>query len=60
MRKQQEAFLKSMMVGIPGWGEAVGTAPAREASASDAPPTAEELAEIKRQFAELQTKLSKL
>ncbi len=49
MRKQQEAFMKTMMGGIPGW------------SATDAKPAeSDELAEIKRQFAELQKKLSKL
>ena len=53
MRKQQEAFMKTMMGGIPGWvpGEARPTKPAGES---------DELAEIKRQFAELQKKLSQL
>lgn len=55
MRKQQEAFMKSMMGGVPGWG---GTAPAKEEPTAQDP--AEELAEIKKQFAELQKKLSKL
>ena len=55
MRKQQEAFMKTMMGGVPGWG---GTTPAREEAAAQDP--AEELAEIKKQFAELQKKLSKL
>ena len=61
MRKQQEAFMKTMMGGIPGWtsdtsSEAKPTTakPAGEAGSSD------ELAEIKRQFAELQKKLSQL
>ncbi len=59
LRKQQEAFLKTMM---GGWGAAGGTTgPAKEdAAAGDAPAGADELAEIKRQFAELQKKLSKL
>lgn len=52
MRKQQEAFMKTMMGGLP-WAGA--TKP--EADAADSP---EDLAEIKRQFAELQKKLSKL
>ncbi len=56
MRKQQEAFLKTMLGGVPGWS---GSGPAREASDA-APGAADELAEIKRQFAELQKKLSKL
>ena len=54
MRKQQEAFLKSMMA-VPGWN---GTGPAREDP--DAAPTTDEIAEIKKQLAELQRKLSKL
>jgi polyhydroxyalkanoate synthesis repressor PhaR len=53
MRKQQEAFMKTMMGGLP-WAGA-GTKP--DESAADAP---EDLAEIKRQVAELQKKLSKL
>ena len=57
MRKQQEAFMKTMIGGVPGWG---GSGPARE-EAEPAPQTAaDELAEIKKQFAELQKKLSKL
>lgn len=55
MRKQQEAFLKSMMGGIPGWGKSVPAADP-EVAASDA----EELARIKAQLAELQSKLSKM
>lgn len=51
MRKQQEAFMKTMMGGLP-WK---GTQPQ-----SDAPDGTDDLAEIKRQFAELQKKLSKL
>lgn len=57
MRKQQEAFLKTMMGGLPGWS---GSGPAKEAAESTPQDAAEELAEIKRQFAELQKKLSKL
>ncbi len=53
MRKQQEAFMKTMMGGVPGWSQ-----PAPETKAETT--TAEELAEIKRQFAELQKKLSQL
>jgi polyhydroxyalkanoate synthesis regulator protein len=54
MKKQQEAFMKTMMGGVPGWG---GSGPAKDEAAQD---PAEELAEIKKQFAELQKKLSKL
>jgi polyhydroxyalkanoate synthesis repressor PhaR len=54
MRKQQEAFLKTLMGGMPGWS---GSGPAREEEA--APPT-DDIAEIKQQLAELQKKLSKL
>lgn len=53
MRKQQEAFLKTLMGGVPGWS---GTGPAKEDEAT-AP---DDIAEIKRQLAELQKKLSKL
>ncbi|OYW56140.1 MAG: polyhydroxyalkanoate synthesis repressor PhaR [Rhodobacterales bacterium 12-65-15] len=53
MRKQQEAFLKTMLGGMPGWS---GTTPARE-EGSTAP---DDIAEIKQQLAELQKKLSKL
>jgi polyhydroxyalkanoate synthesis regulator protein len=56
MRKQQEAFMKTMLVGMPGWG---GTTPARS-EAEPAKEAPEDLAEIKRQLAELQQKLSKL
>ncbi len=54
LRKQQEAFLKSMMGGMPGWGSS-GPAPD-----DDAPAKGDDIAEIKRQLAELQSKLSKL
>lgn len=56
LRKQQEAFLKTMMGGLPGWG---ATPPARDEGAP-APAAQDELVEIKRQLAELQQKLSKL
>jgi len=54
MRKQQEAFMKTMMGSVPGWS-ASGPAPDEEPATK-----AEELAQIKRQLAELQKKLSKL
>lgn len=55
MRHQQEAFLKSMMLGaVPGWR---GSDPESEDAAE---PSGNELAEIKAQLAELQKKLSKL
>jgi polyhydroxyalkanoate synthesis repressor PhaR len=54
LRKQQEAFLKTMMVGMPGW---TGSGPEREADAEGKP---DDIAEIKKQLAELQAKLSKL
>jgi polyhydroxyalkanoate synthesis regulator protein len=57
MRKQQEAFLKTIMGGVPGWSGKAGSeddAPAASGSDSD------ELREIKAQLAELQKKLSKL
>jgi polyhydroxyalkanoate synthesis repressor PhaR len=54
MRKQQEAFLKTMMGGMPGWG---GSSLARQEEPAATP---DDIAEIKRQLAELQQKLSKL
>ncbi|MES2667393.1 MAG: polyhydroxyalkanoate synthesis repressor PhaR [Pseudomonadota bacterium] len=54
LRKQQEAFLKTMMGGLPAWGS---SGPAKEDDTGDSPA---DLAEIKRQLAELQSKLSKL
>ena len=54
MRKQQEAFLKSMMGGMPGWS---GSGPAKEENAST---SSDDIADIKKQLAELQKKLSKL
>jgi polyhydroxyalkanoate synthesis repressor PhaR len=56
MRKQQEAFLKTLMGGMPAWGGAA--TPAKEDPAPK--PDADELAAIKRQLAELQSKLSRL
>ncbi len=58
IRKQQEAFLKSMMAGVPGWAGS-GPAPEPEKTAGEAP-SAEDLAEIKKQLAALQAKLAKL
>lgn len=59
LRKQQEAFLKSMMGGMPGWSGS-GAAP-EETRAADKPgDNADDIAEIKKQLAELQSKLSKL
>jgi polyhydroxyalkanoate synthesis repressor PhaR len=55
MRKQQEAFMKTMMGGVPGWNNT--TSGPEPETASD---PAAELAEIKKQFAELQKKLSQL
>jgi polyhydroxyalkanoate synthesis repressor PhaR len=54
MRKQQEAFLKTMMGGMPGWS---GSGPARD---DETPASPDDIAEIKKQLAELQKKLSKL
>jgi len=59
MRAQQEAFMKAMTGGLgTNW-----SAPAAEeptVAASEEPSSAEELAEIRKQLAELQSKLSKI
>ncbi|QYZ68500.1 polyhydroxyalkanoate synthesis repressor PhaR [Neotabrizicola shimadae] len=55
MRKSQEAFMKTMMGGLPGWGSS-GPAPDEDAKAGGS----DEIADIKKQLAELQKKLSKL
>lgn len=57
MRQQQEVFMKTFMSGLPGWS---GSGPAREDAPEAAAPDTDELAQIKRQLAELQKKLSKL
>jgi polyhydroxyalkanoate synthesis repressor PhaR len=55
LRKQQEAFLKTMIGGMPGWA---ASGPARE---DETPPaSSDDIADIKKQLAELQKKLSKL
>jgi len=56
LRKQQEAFLKTLMGGMPGWA---GSGPAPKEEPTPAA-SADDLAEIKAQLAELQKKLSKL
>ncbi len=51
MRKSQEAFMKTMMAGLPGWN--LGGAKTPESKDED-------IAQIKKQLAELQAKLAKL
>ena len=58
LRKQQEAFMKTMMGGLPGWSS-TGPAPDDEGRTPEGG-TSDELAAIKKQLAELQAKLSKL
>ncbi|MBD3764007.1 MAG: polyhydroxyalkanoate synthesis repressor PhaR [Rhodobacterales bacterium] len=62
LRKQQEAFMKTMMAGMPGMAAMPGwpasTGAEREGGAE--PSSSDELAEIKKQLADLQNKLSKL
>jgi polyhydroxyalkanoate synthesis regulator protein len=57
LRKQQEAFLKTVLGGMPGWS---GSGPAREEPAAPAASKEDDLAAIKKQLADLQNKLSKL
>lgn len=54
MQRQQQAFLRSIM---GGWSGGTGPAPEGEAAAAGG---GEDLAQIKKQLAELQAKLSKL
>ncbi len=58
LRKQQEAFMRNLLTVMPAmpWGT---SAPSREVVAPE-PSSADELADIKRQLAELQKKLSRL
>ncbi len=56
MRKQQEAFMKTILGGVPGWSS---SGPEKE-EGGDSGATADELAQIKKQLAELQKKLAKL
>lgn len=58
LRKQQEAFMRNLLAGMPQmpWGS---SGPEREDAVSEAS-SADELAEIKRQLADLQKKLSRL
>ena len=58
MRKQQEAFMKTMMSGVPIAGWPAGSTGPAGPKADETP--AEDLAQIKKQLAELQAKLSKL
>lgn len=58
MRKQQEAFMKTMIGGLPGWSGSSG--PAREDEGEKTPASSDELAQIRKQLADLQSKLSKL
>ncbi|TKD21363.1 polyhydroxyalkanoate synthesis repressor PhaR [Rhodobacter capsulatus] len=55
LQRQQEAFLKTMLA---GWGATVGTTP--EAGGAEGTGGRDELDAIKKQLAELQSKLSKL
>lgn len=56
MRAQQEAFFSAMTGGIGAWPEQEGAGPAPQGEAAPA----EELDAIKRQLAELQSKLNKM
>jgi hypothetical protein len=58
--KQQETFMKTLLSGmptIPGWSS---SGPEREGADSNDAGGADDLAQIKKQLAELQKKLSKL
>jgi polyhydroxyalkanoate synthesis repressor PhaR len=61
--KQQQDFMKTMLAGMPGmpgrsgWGS---SGPARDEDEASGTSSADDLAQIKKQLAELQKKLSKL
>ncbi len=61
--KQQQDFMKTMLAGMPGmsgrpgWG---GSGPARDDEGGSGGTSADELTEIRKQLAELQSKLSRL
>lgn len=57
MQRQQQAFMKSIM---GGWVPKGSSGPAPEADAVDGPTAKDELSDIKKQLAELQSKLSKM
>lgn len=56
MQAQQEAFLKAMTSGFGGWSGAGSTEPSEEKSEEEG----EDLDDIKKQLAELQSKLNKM
>lgn len=58
LQRQQQMFLKAMMGGWPAGGS--GPAPEEEERAASEPEDARDMAEIRRQLAELQKRVSKL
>lgn len=60
MQAQQQAFVKAMMGGWPVAGAAAGSDAGSDAGKPEASDTSEELAEIRAQLAELQSKLAGL
>ena len=60
MRKSQEAFLKTMMGGMPGWPAGSSGPEPEEGEKAEGRGGQGELDAIKKQLAELQAKLSKL
>ena len=59
-RKQQEAFMKTMMGGMPGWPTGSSGPEPEEGEKAEGRGGQGELDAIKKQLAELQAKLSKL
>jgi len=61
IKTQQETFIKAMTGGMAaGWSEQDPTSETAPTGAEAAPGTSEDLDEIKRQLADLQTKLNKM
>jgi len=59
LRKQQEVFMKTLLAGMPAMPGWAGSGAAREDEPAEAT-SADDLAQIKKQLAELQRKLSRL
>ena len=60
MRRQQEAFMKAMTTGVPGWSASDAAAAEDDSAEAEAQDEPDNLDAIKSQLADLQKKLAKL